>query len=371
MNLDDQENRLSSRSQNEQLWIEVDAELVRLQEAAAAFDQAAADSLGLNRSDVQCLDVVLSRGPITAGALADACSLTTGSVTALLDRMERSGYLHRNADPADRRRVLVEATPMAAERVRALLAPLATATHARLDGVSAEHLIAIRDYLRAGAEVRAEEAAAIRAHLSGPPVANELSTPLGAVTAGRLLFNAGTSVVRIRAERDTQDLYRVHFEGSPPNIESNDGIVVIRHKRGSLLAFRKSSVTEVVLNGSIPWSIEVRGGTSMVTAQLADVRLESLAVTGGASMLDLTLGRPTGVIAVRISGGASEFTVHRPRGTSMRLRMRGSMSMAIVDGAPATAAAGTAWLEYPGDAGSGRYDIEVSGAASMLRVDAS
>ena len=371
MNLDGQDNPLSSHLSDEQLWIEVDTELARLEEAAGVFDQAAADSLGLSRSDLQCLGVVLRRGRVTAGELADACSLTTGSVTALLDRMEKTGYLRRSADPADRRRVLVEATPMAAERVQALLAPLTAATRARLEGASIADLGTVRDYLRAGADARAEQAAAIRARLSGASAANELASPLAALQAGRLLFNAGTSVVRIAANRDMPDLYRVRFEGAPPQIESNDGVVAIRHKRGALLPFRKSSVTEVVLNGSIPWSIEVRGGTSMVTAELADVRLESLTVTGGASMLDLTLGGPTGVVAVRISGGASEFTVHRPRGTPMRLRMRGSMSWAIVDGAPAAATAGSAWLDYPGDEGSGRYDIEVSGAASMLRVDVS
>ena len=371
MNLDAQDNRLSSSVPDEKLWSEVDAELARLQEASGVFDQAAADSLGLSRSDVQCLGVVLRRGPITAGALAEACSLTSGSVTALLDRMEKSGYLRRIADPGDRRRVLVEATAMASERVQALLAPLTTSTRARLEGVRADHLSAVRDYLRAEADVRDEQAAAIRSRLSGPPVANELAAPLAAVRAGRLLFNAGTSVARIATDREMPDLYRVHFEGAAPQIDNNDGVVAIRHKRGSLLAFRKSSVTEVVLNGSIPWSIEVRGGTSMVTAELADVRLESLMVTGGASMLDVTLGPPAGVVAVRISGGASEFTVHRPRGTAMRLRMRGSMSWATVDGRPAAATSGSAWLEYPGDTANGRYDIEVSGAASMLRIDAS
>ena len=371
MNLDDQDTDLSSSAPHEKLWTEVDTELARLQEAAGVFDQAAADSLGLSRSDVQCLSVVLHRGSMSAGALAEACSLTTGSVTALLDRMEKSGYLRRIADPGDRRRVLVEATPAAAERVRALLAPVATATRARLEGLSADHLSAVRNYLRAAADVRAEQAAVIRTRLSGPPVANELSAPLADLRAGRLLFNAGTSVVRISADREMPDLYRVHFEGAAPHVESNEGVVAIRHRRGSLLAFRKSSVTEVLLNASIPWGIEVRGGTSMVTADLADVNLESLTVTGGASMLELTLGRPSDVVVVRISGGASEFTVRRPRGASMRVRVRGSMSWAIVDGVPAAMTAGSAWLDYPGDVGSGRYDIEVSGAASMLRIDAS
>lgn len=371
MTLDAQENRLSSSSDSEQLWEEVDTELLRLQEAAAAFDQAAADSLGLNRTDAQCLVAVLSHGPMTAGALAEACSLTTGSVTALLDRMERSGHLRRSADLEDRRRVMVEATPAAAERMRELLAPLTTATRSHLDGVSAEQLGAIRDYLRAGADARSAEATAIRAGLSGAPTPNKLSVPLGGVRAGRLVFQTGASQVRVGADCDMSDLYRVHFEGTPPHVESHDGVVAIRYRRGSLLPFRKHQATEVIINGTIPWTIEVRGGTSQVTAELADVRLEMLTVTGGASIVAVTLGRPRDIVPVRISGGASNFTVLRPRGTPTRLRVRGSMSWAVVDGVPTAPFNGSGWLDYPGDGGGGRYDIEVSGGASMLRIDAS
>lgn len=369
MNLDSQEKRLSSALAHDPLWGEVETELARLQEAAEAFDQAAADSLGLNRSDARCLVVVLGRGPMTAGDLAEACSLTTGSVTALLDRMERAGYLRRSADPDDRRRVLVEATPTAAERMRALLAPLAEATRSRLDGVSAEQLGGIRDYLRAGADVRSEQAAAMRARLSGARVPDELSAPLDGVRAGRLVFQAGASTVRVSADPTMPDLYRVHFEGTPPQVESRDGVVAIRHRRGSLLAFRKHQATDVILNGSIPWSVEVRCGASQAVVDLAGVRLESLTVTGSASTIDVTLARPSDAVPVRISGGASEFTVLRPRGTPTRLRVRGSMSWAIVDGAPTAPFRGGGWLDYPGDGGDGRYDIEVSGGASMLRVD--
>jgi DNA-binding MarR family transcriptional regulator len=88
-------------------------EVRRSQNATDRFDQAVADALGLNRTDMRCLDVVQREGPVTAGRLAEATGLTTGAMTTALDRLERAGYARRVRDPGDRRRVLVEMTPEA------------------------------------------------------------------------------------------------------------------------------------------------------------------------------------------------------------------------------------------------------------------
>jgi DNA-binding MarR family transcriptional regulator len=87
---------------------------VRLSQAATArFDQAVADVLGLNRTDMRCLDIVQMEGPVTAGRLAELTGLTTGAITTVLDRLEKAGYARRLRDPHDRRRVLVEMAPEA------------------------------------------------------------------------------------------------------------------------------------------------------------------------------------------------------------------------------------------------------------------
>ena len=87
---------------------------VRLsQQATARFDQAVADALGLNRTDMRCLDFVQMEGPVTAGRLAELTGLTTGAITTVLDRLEKAGYARRVRDPHDRRRVLVEMAPEA------------------------------------------------------------------------------------------------------------------------------------------------------------------------------------------------------------------------------------------------------------------
>ncbi|MEU6608196.1 MarR family winged helix-turn-helix transcriptional regulator [Streptomyces shenzhenensis] len=78
----------------------------------ALFNQAVADHLGLHPTDLQCLNLLtLERAPVTTGRVAELTGLTTGSATRLVDRLERSGYVVRERDAADRRRVLVAAVP--------------------------------------------------------------------------------------------------------------------------------------------------------------------------------------------------------------------------------------------------------------------
>src|SRR6185295_6821014 len=71
------------------------------------FQQAIADRLGLNTTDLMCLSFLSDTEPLTAGQLAEATGLTTGSVTVMIDRLEKAGYAQREKDPTDRRRVLV------------------------------------------------------------------------------------------------------------------------------------------------------------------------------------------------------------------------------------------------------------------------
>jgi len=74
------------------------------------FDSAVIELAGLNRTDWRCLDILGTRGPMTAGQLAAAVRLTTGAVTGVLDRLEAAGLVRRIRDTQDRRRVIVEVT---------------------------------------------------------------------------------------------------------------------------------------------------------------------------------------------------------------------------------------------------------------------
>ncbi|MCJ8014851.1 MarR family transcriptional regulator [Paenibacillus sp. KQZ6P-2] len=71
------------------------------------YQQNVAASLGLYNNDLKSVDILRETGPITAGELSKLTGLATGSVTALIDRLEKVGYVRRQSDPNDRRRVIL------------------------------------------------------------------------------------------------------------------------------------------------------------------------------------------------------------------------------------------------------------------------
>lgn len=89
-----------------------------------AFDALAAVRLGVNRTDLHCLNAIENAGGLTAGELATAVGLTTGAVTGVIDRLERRGLARRTPDPADRRRVKLEVTPAFYERAAEIWGPV-------------------------------------------------------------------------------------------------------------------------------------------------------------------------------------------------------------------------------------------------------
>ena len=69
--------------------------------------QAAADRIGLNATDLNCLNILSFSGEMTAGELARATGLSTASITGVADRLEEAGYVRRERTPKDRRRVVI------------------------------------------------------------------------------------------------------------------------------------------------------------------------------------------------------------------------------------------------------------------------
>lgn len=89
-----------------------------------AFDALAARRLGVNMTDLHCLNILESRSGLTAGELALEAGLTSGAVTGVIDRLERVGYVRRAADPGDRRKVKVEVTAAFYDRADEIWSPL-------------------------------------------------------------------------------------------------------------------------------------------------------------------------------------------------------------------------------------------------------
>ena len=151
-----------------QLLLQELADEVRAgQRATDAVDEAASAVLGINRTDGKVLDILDQFGRMSAGDLARNSGLTTGAVTAVIDRLERSGYVRRLADPGDRRRVLVDVTDHTRQLTWELMGkPLSEAVLPMLERYTDEELELLIEFARAGREFQERHAEWLRARLT-------------------------------------------------------------------------------------------------------------------------------------------------------------------------------------------------------------
>ncbi len=141
--------------------------LAELQAATDALDEAVAERLGINRTDLQCVNSLYRRGGMTAGQLADESGLTPGAITTALDRLERAGYAQRTRDDVDRRRVLVELTPQSRQSAAELYAAVIEAEQAEYERYTLEELRLLRDFLQRAQQIQAEHVAHLRTSARG------------------------------------------------------------------------------------------------------------------------------------------------------------------------------------------------------------
>jgi DNA-binding MarR family transcriptional regulator len=144
-------------------------EVRRSQNATDRFDQAVADAIGINRTDLRCLDVIQREWPVSAGRLAEQMGLTTGAITTVLDRLERAGYARRVRDQNDRRRVLVEPTLDALEGAGDLYTEHVALAERSYNRYSEKELELLLGWVREGRELNEREAARLEARMRGKP----------------------------------------------------------------------------------------------------------------------------------------------------------------------------------------------------------
>ena len=116
------------------------------------FDDAAAIYAGLNRTDTRAIDILDRNGPMTAGELAGQARLTSGAVTALVDRLEAAGLVRRTRDTVDRRRVMIELTPKVAELMAPIFGPVAEEGYRTMASYSDEEVERLLAFLQMSRE---------------------------------------------------------------------------------------------------------------------------------------------------------------------------------------------------------------------------
>jgi len=128
------------------------------------FRNAIGKKLGLNTTDFEGLDLIFYRGVATPGELSRYTGLSSGSTTAMIDRLERSGLVKRQSNPDDRRGTLVVIEREAALRFRPLFTSVRVAQNELLDRYSRAELEVLSDYFRRSATMFEAE----RRHMATP-----------------------------------------------------------------------------------------------------------------------------------------------------------------------------------------------------------
>jgi DNA-binding MarR family transcriptional regulator len=126
---------------------ELNEALRKVSAQSVLLSDTVAKLVRVNSTDLECLDLLMLAGVTTAGQLAAHTGLTTGAMTAVIDRLERAGFVRRRRDPEDRRRVLVEALPRGLHEIGPLYRPLAESSERLSERYDDKELALVVDYL--------------------------------------------------------------------------------------------------------------------------------------------------------------------------------------------------------------------------------
>ncbi|MBT2235674.1 MarR family winged helix-turn-helix transcriptional regulator [Nonomuraea sp. NEAU-A123] len=133
------------------------ASMTDLAGALGRLNDLIAQHLGIAQTDLLCLHALNRAGASTAGALSSQLGRTTGAVTHMIDRLEKAGYVRRQPDPTDRRRVLVEASAPGLERIASFYEGLDVRSRRLMATFSGDQLATIHAFLLSSYEDATEE----------------------------------------------------------------------------------------------------------------------------------------------------------------------------------------------------------------------
>jgi DNA-binding MarR family transcriptional regulator len=122
------------------------------------FDLAVARAHNVSMAEMKAIDHIQAEGELTPRELGERLSLTSGAVTAVIDRLERSGWVARGPHPTDRRSVVVRMTEQSMEAGAHIYVPYSDALARLVAGLPAATRQAIADFLDTAADIAAEHA---------------------------------------------------------------------------------------------------------------------------------------------------------------------------------------------------------------------
>ena len=178
---------------------------------------------------------------------------------------------------------------------------------------------------------------------------------------------SGATTVTVRAAHlgGADQLRAVTPDGAgvAPVLETGGGTVSVHLVRTGEPG--PSAVT-VLLDRRVRWQVRISGGATSQLLDLRGARLSGVDLAAGAARIELVLPVPDRAVPIRMAGGATEFTLHVPRGVATAVRVDGGAADTDVDGVRRTGlAAGTVLAT---STAADRYDVEATAGVSTLKL---
>lgn len=332
----------------------------------AQSHQRTAEAVGVGVTDLLCLEMISANEPVTAGKLAELVQLTPGAVTGVLDRLERGGFIKRDRDPEDRRRLVLRLDPARQRDMARLFDPLAGALAEITPEMPDADLRRVAGFIARLHPAIATELARLRPRSAVSTDAGVSVVPRTALAEARLEVAAGLFDVVVASGTAGDELIRSTFDGQQPRIEQAGATITVRQRRLSYY-FGWAGPGIIRLNDTVVWDLTFRGGSYRLELKLQDLRLSSLTLRGG-DKVSATLPPPFGTVPVAVSGGVNDITFERPRGVPVRVAVRGGAARLAIDDLRLSAADQTGWQTPGYEESPDRYDITFKGGANKLTI---
>lgn len=151
------------------LMQELEEALRRSSAQGVLFGQAVANVVGISGSDLECMDILNLEGRVTAGRLAEVTGLTTGAITGVVDRLERAGYVRRERDESDRRKVFISVVEEKAAEIGKFYVPMQEAMYRHWSRYTDDELQLLLRFANDGYKGVLEATEALKAVIDTPP----------------------------------------------------------------------------------------------------------------------------------------------------------------------------------------------------------
>jgi DNA-binding MarR family transcriptional regulator len=121
----------------------------KLTRSSLMLQSAVAEKMNLNPTDAECIDFLMEMGASTAGDLAKVTRLTTGAITSVVNRLEKAGFVKREGDPEDRRKVIIRFIPKKHTKAKQYYAAMAKDVYKLFSGYNEQKLKSLMQHSNA------------------------------------------------------------------------------------------------------------------------------------------------------------------------------------------------------------------------------